>query len=61
MTMALHAYDFREAGHSTHTFGPMFGAAAAAGSLAGLKYDQVRHLLSYTAQQTSGVSCTREA
>jgi 2-methylcitrate dehydratase PrpD len=57
MTMALHAYDFREAGHSTHTFGPMFGAAAAAGSLAGLKYDQVRHLLSYTAQQTSGVSC----
>jgi len=57
MTMALHAYDFREAGHSTHTFGPMFGAAAAAGSLAGLKYDQVRHLLSYTAQQTSGISC----
>ena len=57
MTMALHAYDFREAGHSTHTFGPMFGAAAAAGSLAGLKYDQVRHLLSDTAQQTSGVSC----
>src|SRR5688572_10758793 len=57
MTMALHAYNFREVGHSTHTFGPMFGAAAAAGSLAGLKYDQVRHLLSYTAQQTSGVSC----
>ena len=56
-TMALHAYDFREAGHSTHSFGPMFGAAAAAGSLAGLKYDQVRHLLSYTAQQTSGISC----
>jgi 2-methylcitrate dehydratase PrpD len=57
MTMALNAYNFREVGHSTHTFGPMFGAAAAAGSLAGLKYDQVRHLLSYTAQQTSGVSC----
>jgi 2-methylcitrate dehydratase PrpD len=56
-TMALHAYDFREAGHSTHSFGPMFGAAVAAGSLAGLKYDQVRHLLSYTAQQASGVSC----
>jgi len=56
-TMALHAYDFREAGHSTHSFGPMFGAAVAAGSLAGLKNDQVRHLLSYTAQQASGVSC----
>jgi 2-methylcitrate dehydratase PrpD len=57
LTMALHAYDFREMGHSTHSFGPMWGAAAAAGSLAGLKYDQVRHLVSYTAQQTSGVSC----
>ena len=55
--MALHAYDFREAGHSTHSFGPMFGAACAAGALAGLKYDQVRHLLSYAAQQASGVSC----
>jgi 2-methylcitrate dehydratase PrpD len=57
MTMALHAYDFREVGHSTHTFGPTFGAAVAAGVVAGLKYDQVRHLLSYTAQQTSGISC----
>jgi 2-methylcitrate dehydratase PrpD len=57
LNMALHPYEFREKGHSTHTFGPMFGAAAAAGSLAGLKYDEVRHLLSYTAQQTSGISC----
>ncbi len=57
LTMSLHAYDFREAGHSTHSFGPMFGAAAAAGALAGLDYDQTRHLLSYTVQQTSGVSC----
>ena len=57
LTMALNSYDFREVGYSTHSFGPMWGAAAAAGSLAGLKYDQVRHLLSYAAQQTSGVSC----
>jgi len=57
LTLALHAYDFREAGHSTHSFGPMFGAAAAAAALAGLNYDQVRHALSYTAQQASGVSC----
>lgn len=57
LTMALGAYDFRDAGHSTHSFGPMFGAAAAAGALAGLGYDQARHLLSYTAQQCSGVSC----
>ena len=57
MTMALHPYDFREVGHSTHSFGPMFGAAAAAGALAGLRYDEMRHVLSYTAQQASGVSC----
>ena len=57
MTMALHAYNFREVGHSTHSFGPMFGAAVAAGGICNLKYDQVRHLLSYTAQQASGVSC----
>jgi len=57
LNMALHAYDFREAGHSTHSFGPMFGAAAAAGALAGVNADRARWLLSYTAQQCSGVSC----
>ncbi|HSS64999.1 MAG TPA: MmgE/PrpD family protein [Gammaproteobacteria bacterium] len=45
------------AGHSTHTFAPTFGAAAAAGALAGLSAQQCRWLLSYTAQQTSGVNC----
>src|SRR6266702_4264790 len=57
LTQSLDAYRFREDGHSTHSFGPMFGAAAAAGALAGLKQSQVRHLLSYAAQQASGVSC----
>jgi 2-methylcitrate dehydratase PrpD len=57
LTQSLDAYQFREDGHSTHSFGPMFGAAAAAGALAGLKESQVRHLLSYTAQQASGISC----
>jgi 2-methylcitrate dehydratase PrpD len=57
LTQSLDAYQFREDGHSTHSFGPMFGAAAAAGALAGLKQTQVRHLLSYTAQQASGISC----
>ncbi len=57
LNMALHAYDFREAGHSTHSFGPTFGAAAAAGALAGVNADRARWLLSYTAQQCSGVSC----
>src|SRR5262249_40126366 len=29
LTMSLNAYEFREDGHSTHSFGPMFGAAVA--------------------------------
>jgi 2-methylcitrate dehydratase PrpD len=57
LTQALDAYQFREDGHSTHSFGPMFGAAAAAGALANLRERQVRHLLSFTAQQASGISC----
>jgi 2-methylcitrate dehydratase PrpD len=57
LNMALHAYDFRDAGHSSHSFGPTFGAAAAAGALAGLDTNQARWLLSYAAQQCSGISC----
>ena len=57
LNMALHAYDFRDAGHSSHSFGPSFGAAAAAGALAGVNADRARWLLSYAAQQCSGVSC----
>ncbi len=57
LTLALNAYEFRQDGHSTHSFGPMFGAAAATSALAGLNPDKVRHALSYTAQQASGVSC----
>ena len=57
LSMSLGDYEFRDAGHSTHTFGPTFGAAAAAGALAGFDARQVRHLLSYTAQQVSGIAC----
>ncbi len=57
LTLSLNPYQFREDGHSTHSFGPMFGAAAAAGALAGLRQRQIRHVLSFTAQQASGVSC----
>jgi 2-methylcitrate dehydratase PrpD len=57
LTQSLDAYEFRNDGHSTHSFGPMFGAAAAAGALAGLREIQVRHLLSFAAQQASGISC----
>jgi 2-methylcitrate dehydratase PrpD len=57
INMALHDYDFRDAGHSSHSFGPSFGAAAAAGALAGVNADEARWLLSYAAQQCSGISC----
>lgn len=57
LTMSLDAYQFRVAGHSTHTFGPNFGAAAGAGVLAGLSEFQYRYVLSYAAQQASGVAC----
>ena len=57
VNMALHGYEFRDAGHSTHSFGPTFGAAAAAGALAGVNADRARWVMSYAAQQCSGVSC----
>ena len=57
LTMSLNAFKFREDGLSTHSYGPTFGAAAAAGSLAGLNETQSRYLLSYAAQQASGISC----
>ena len=57
LTQSLNAIQFRAAGHSTHSFGPTFGAAAAAGALARLDARRVRYLLSYAAQQASGISC----
>jgi len=57
INLALGDYDFRDVGHSSHSFGPSFGAAAAAGALAGVSAKQARWLLSYCAQQCSGISC----
>ncbi len=57
VNFALGAMQFHLAGHSTHSFGALFGAAAAAGALARLSPAQARWLLSYTAQQASGISC----
>lgn len=57
LTLSLDAYKFRAAGHSSHTFGPNFGAAAAAGALASLDAKQARYLMSFAAQQASGVAC----
>jgi len=57
MGLALGGIAFHGTGHTTHTFGPTFGGAAAGAALAGLAPGQVRHVLSYAAQQASGVSC----
>ena len=57
ISKALGVERFRSAGFSTHSYGGLFGAAAAAGALAGIDADRVRYLLSYTAQQASGLSC----
>jgi 2-methylcitrate dehydratase PrpD len=43
-------------GFSTHAIGPLFGATAAAASLAKLNTRQVRHALAYTGQQASGIT-----
>ena len=56
VNFALGAIRFHLAGHSTHSFGAHFGAAAAASAMAGLDAAQVRHALSYAAQQASGIS-----
>lgn len=57
LTQSLDPYQFRADGHSSHTFGPNFGAAAAAGTLAGINTLQAQYVMSYAAQQASGISC----
>ena len=56
LSLSLGAAEFRRVGHLTHCFGPTFGAAAASAALAGLDANEVRHVLSYAAQQASGLS-----
>src|ERR1700681_4844537 len=55
---ALGADAFAFAGRMTHSFGGTFGAGAAAAALFGLDALQARHLLSYCAQQASGVGAS---
>ena len=57
LSQALGIEKFRTYGHSSHSFGGTFGSAIAAGALAGLDAGGVRNLLSYAAQQLSGLSC----
>ena len=57
IAMALGGVKFMHAAHSSHSFGALFGAAAASGALARFDAQRMRYLLSYTAQQASGISC----
>jgi 2-methylcitrate dehydratase PrpD len=56
ITQAIGVAILRERYRSTHSFGANFGAASAAASVLGLKDESVRYVLSYAAQQASGVS-----
>ncbi len=56
VTMAMGAQKFRNESHkSTHAIAGVFGAAAAAACAAGLTAQQMRWVLDYTAQQSSGI------
>lgn len=56
LSLALGAVQFGRLGHMTHCFGATFGAATASAALAKLNATQVRHVLTYAAQQASGLS-----
>jgi 2-methylcitrate dehydratase PrpD len=56
---ALGGEDFFAAHHSSHAYGGVFGAAAAAAVPAALDATAARALLSYTAQQAAGLTCWR--
>src|ERR1700682_2165100 len=55
-TVTLGGQQFEAESHwSTHSISPLFGAAAAASCAAGLNAQQMRWMLGYTAQQSSGL------
>jgi 2-methylcitrate dehydratase PrpD len=54
---AIGADALAAASRSTHSVGGVFGAGAAAATLLGFDAVKVRHLLSYCAQQASGIGC----
>ncbi len=58
VTMTLGGQEFESQSHwSTHSIGPLFGAAAAAGCSARLGAREICRLLGYTAHQSSGLAC----
>jgi 2-methylcitrate dehydratase PrpD len=57
LNYALGPDAFAATSRSTHSYAGVFAAGAAAGALLGLDAERVRHLLSFCAQQASGVAC----
>jgi 2-methylcitrate dehydratase PrpD len=56
VTMAMGGFEFRDQSHmATHAIAGVFGAAAAAACAASLSAPQMRWVLDYTAQQSSGI------
>jgi 2-methylcitrate dehydratase PrpD len=55
LLLSLQPMPFLRSGHHAGAFGQLFGAAATAGALLDLDARQVRHSLSYTAQQAAGL------
>src|SRR3990172_1985301 len=57
VTMAMGGVEFRNESHkSTHAIAGVFGATAAAACAAGLTAQQMRWVLDYAAQQSSGIA-----
>ena len=57
VTIAMGGVEFRTESHkSTHAIAGVFGAAAAASCASGLNAQQMRWVLDYTAQQSSGIA-----
>ena len=55
LLLSVRPMPFLRSGHHAGAFGQAFGAAAAAAALLDLDARQVRHMLSYTAQQAAGL------
>lgn len=56
ITQSLGVNDLRKASRSSHSIGNTFGAAAAAAAIARLAEDVIPYVLSYAAQQASGIA-----
>jgi 2-methylcitrate dehydratase PrpD len=55
LLLSLNPMPFLRSGHHAGAFGQLFGAAATGSALLGLNARQVRHVLSYTGEQASGL------